>query len=455
MRFERWRNIVSLRWRSLVRRRAVERDLDDEIRDHLESQIEALVARGVPPRRRRARRARAIRRARSRERAVPRRLAHAAASSAWCRTCATRRARCGTAPASPRSPSSRSRSASARTRRSSASSTASSSRACPIPAPIVSSASPGTYPGGAFAAMRDEVRTMDVAAYAEGHRFTLSGRGQPASITGARVSAEFFSILGVEPALGRWPRPREDHAPGDRIVVLSHGLWRRHFGGDPAVVGRSIDVDGIAREVVAVMPATFTFPSSRTQAVGAARRSTRATRRATGPATSCRSSGACVRGASLAQAHAEMRAAPAAHRRAVPVARCRRAWNRDVAVVPLHSAVVGDVRPRLLMLLAGGRRWSSSIACANVANLPCRAPRHGSAKSASAPRMGAAPHRSRASCSPSASLLVDARRRRSACCSRPQGLAAAEARAAGGHAAPGRSRTQLARAGLHRRPRRR
>src|SRR4029450_5626756 len=59
-----------------------------------------------------------------------------------------------------------------------------------------------TYPNGAFAAMRDEVRSLDVAAYAEGHSFTLTGGGEPVRLTGTRVSAELFSILGVRPALG-------------------------------------------------------------------------------------------------------------------------------------------------------------------------------------------------------------------------------------------------------------
>src|SRR5262245_5111514 len=124
----------------------------------------------------------------------------------------------------------------------------------------------GTYPGGAFAAMRDEVKALDVAAYAEGHTFTMKAAGEPARITGARVSAELFSILGVKPALGRWLRPGEDVAPRDRTIILSHDLWAVMFGRDEAIVGRFVEVDGVPREVVAVMPPSFRFPSARTQA---------------------------------------------------------------------------------------------------------------------------------------------------------------------------------------------
>jgi hypothetical protein len=123
----------------------------------------------------------------------------------------------------------------------------------------------GVYPGGAFAAMRDEMTSLDVAAYAEGQTFTLMGNGEPARVNGARVSAELFPVLGVKPALGRWLRPGEDAAPNDRSIVLSHDLWAARFGSDPAIVGRFVDLDGVNREVVAVMPPSFRFPAARTQ----------------------------------------------------------------------------------------------------------------------------------------------------------------------------------------------
>ena len=84
-----------------------------------------------------------------------------------------------------------------------------------------------TYPNGAFAAMRRQVRTMDVAAYADGQAFTLTGVGAPVRVPGTRVSAELFPTLGVTPALGRWLRPGEDEAPHHRLAILSHSACGR------------------------------------------------------------------------------------------------------------------------------------------------------------------------------------------------------------------------------------
>src|ERR1700687_4899811 len=68
----------------------------------------------------------------------------------------------------------------------------------------------GTYPRGGLVAMRQQVHTMDVGAYAEGHEFNLSGLGEPVRLTGTLVSAELFSVLGARPALGRTFYPGED-----------------------------------------------------------------------------------------------------------------------------------------------------------------------------------------------------------------------------------------------------
>src|SRR5262245_47732544 len=122
-----------------------------------------------------------------------------------------------------------------------------------------------TYPNGGFAALREEVRSLEAAAYTEGHSFTLTGGGEPIRLSGSRVSAELFSILGVRPALGRWLRRGDDLSPQDRYVVLSHALWVSRFHQDQTIIGRSVQLDGVSREVVAVMPPSFQFPSVRTQ----------------------------------------------------------------------------------------------------------------------------------------------------------------------------------------------
>jgi predicted permease len=92
-----------------------------------------------------------------------------------------------------------------------------------------------------------------------GRGYNLSGGTEPEQVAGVRVTASFFDVLGVRPALGR-TFSREEEQPGrDRVVVLSHGLWTRRYGADPSVVGRAIRMDGQAYVVVGVMPANFTF----------------------------------------------------------------------------------------------------------------------------------------------------------------------------------------------------
>jgi len=91
----------------------------------------------------------------------------------------------------------------------------------------------GAYPQGALVAMRERMHTMDVAAYAEGHDFNLTGRGEALRLTGTLVSAELFSILGAHPELGRIFDKGEDIPGQDSYVILSHALWQQRFGATP------------------------------------------------------------------------------------------------------------------------------------------------------------------------------------------------------------------------------
>lgn len=105
-----------------------------------------------------------------------------------------------------------------------------------------------------------------VAAVAPGWAMTVTGSGEPVKITVARVSGNLFDTLGAQPQLGR-PFSEGAARPGEEaVIVLDHGLWMRHFGGDPAVVGRSITVEGERVRVAAVMPATFQVFGLRTDA---------------------------------------------------------------------------------------------------------------------------------------------------------------------------------------------
>ena len=224
----------------------------------------------------------------------------------------------------------------------------------------------GDYPKGAFAAMRGQVHTMEVAAYAEGHEFNLSHVGNPVRLTGTAVSAELFSILGARPELGRSFSSGDD-APGeDRYVILSHGLWEQRFSGDPSIIGRSIELEGIGRQVVGVMPPDFHFPSSKTQLWVPLHNEPN------NPSTYWAGDfmpviGRLRPGSSAKQAGAEIRLFQS-HVFALFPWTMPASWNAGVSVVSLRNGMVADVRTRLLLLL-GAVALVLMIACANVANL--------------------------------------------------------------------------------------
>ncbi len=224
----------------------------------------------------------------------------------------------------------------------------------------------GTYPRGGLVAMRGQVHTMDVAAYAEGHEFNLTGVGEPVRLTGTLVSAELFSVLGARPELGRTFNPGEDFAGQDSYVVLSHALWQERFGGDPSVLGRALEIEGASRQVLGVMPAEFRFPSAKTQIWLALHNDPRSL--VNYWATDYMPVIGRLRpGATLEQATAEIRMFQAHVGELFPW-RMPADWNAEVTVVPMQTSVVANVRTRLLMLL-GAVVLILMIACANVANL--------------------------------------------------------------------------------------
>ncbi len=366
MRAEHWIYKLPLMWRSIVRRQAVDQELDDEIQYHLEQQVDALVARGVD-------------RAES-WRMVRRDFGGVDLAKDQCRDARgvalidslrqdvryagrTLRRNPGFAMIAVLTLA---LGIGANTAVFSLVDGILLSR-LPYPASDqLVSIKDATYPNGAFAALRDEVHSLDLGAYAEGHSFTLTGSGDPVRLTGTRVSAELFSILGVRPAVGRWLRRGDDVSPQDRYVVLSHSLWVHQFHQDPTIVGRSILLDGVSREVAAVMPASFQFPSARTQIWVPLSLDARNT-------TSYWAGdympivGRLRPGATMPSVFADMKVFQSRIGARFPW-RMPDAWNRNLSVISLQEALVGNVRPQLLILIAAVA-LVLVIACANVANL--------------------------------------------------------------------------------------
>ena len=100
----------------------------------------------------------------------------------------------------------------------------------------------------------------DIALFdSAGKGYNLSGGSEPEQVSGVRVTASFFPVLGVAPLMGRTFLPEEEIAGRDREVVLSHGLWSRRYGADPAIVGKTVTIDSQEFTVVGVMPKHFEF----------------------------------------------------------------------------------------------------------------------------------------------------------------------------------------------------
>lgn len=93
-----------------------------------------------------------------------------------------------------------------------------------------------------------------------GWDFNLTGNGPPILMDGGRVSWNFFDALGAKPLLGRTFTPDEDRAGAGDVAIISEGLWRSRYGGDPKIIGRTITISDEAYTVVGVMPARFQFP---------------------------------------------------------------------------------------------------------------------------------------------------------------------------------------------------
>src|SRR5262245_58613765 len=115
-----------------------------------------------------------------------------------------------------------------------------------------------------FVDLQAQVRSMRVAAVV-GNGFTFTGHGDPELAIGHLVSGEFFDLLGSKPALGRTFGTVDEAAGNNGLIVLSHGFWQRRFGGDPDIVGRTVTVNSRPFTVLGVMKPDFSYQGARYQ----------------------------------------------------------------------------------------------------------------------------------------------------------------------------------------------
>ena len=193
--------------------------------------------------------------------------------------------------------------------------------------------------------------------------FDLTGTGEPVRLVGAGVSPSFFDLLGVRMAYGRSFRADETVVGRHRVVVLGHGLWQRRFGGDPAIVGRTITLSGSAFEVIGVLPATFEYPDSTIEIWA--------------PLVLSAGPEPPSRGNHFLTVHARLKSTTAIEQARQDMDRIGAILSRDYPesnanhgawVISLRDQLTGPVRSSLLLLLAAVG-FVLLIACVNVANL--------------------------------------------------------------------------------------
>jgi len=209
---------------------------------------------------------------------------------------------------------------------------------------------------------RENHSFTDMAAY-RGDDFNFTGSGQPEHLGGEFVSASLLPVLGVNPSLGRNFLPQEDREGASGVVMLSYGLWKRRFGADPNILGKTMTLNARSYKVIGVLPSDFRFRGQAELYVSLAQWSpVELNDRETRPGLNV--VGRLKPDVTMAAAQAEMTSIGRALAQQYPKANA----GHGVTVVEMKDDMVGHIRPTLLLLL-GAVGCVLLIACANVANL--------------------------------------------------------------------------------------
>jgi predicted permease len=221
-----------------------------------------------------------------------------------------------------------------------------------------------------FVAAQSTNKSFEQLAGYENWPQNLTGAGDALRVDRVGVTANLFPMLGVHPQLGRLITQKDDLPGGAPLLVLSDHLWRTHFHADPAIIGKSVSLDGKQQTIIGVMPRSFSFPDLALEpdlytAAGLSHDTSLAvTRVSYGVSTIAR----LRSGVSIEQAQAEMQTFFLARAHSAPPAFAHFFAGRRALVEPLLQHIAGDNRKPLFILLACVAAVLF-IACANVANL--------------------------------------------------------------------------------------
>ena len=214
--------------------------------------------------------------------------------------------------------------------------------------------------------VRSQRSFSSIAAFRE-ENYNLTGVGEPERVKAEMVSADFFSVLGVNPVAGRLLRPEEDQVGAQPVALISGGFWKRRFGSSPDAVGKTLTLNGVGYTVVGMIPADFRYQSGNFQnsdvyvPIGQWNDTTFRDRRTS---MGMDAVGRLKPGVTLQQAQSDMDAVAQRLAEAYPDAD----KGSGIALLALKQDVVGNIRPFLLVLL-GAVGFVLLIACVNVANL--------------------------------------------------------------------------------------
>ncbi|MCW5981447.1 MAG: ABC transporter permease [Bryobacteraceae bacterium] len=217
------------------------------------------------------------------------------------------------------------------------------------------------YPN--FVDWNGQTRTFSGLAAFRWEDYDVTGEGRPEHLSGKMVSADFFRVLGINPALGRDFDPAADRLGSAPVAIIGGGLWQRRFGSSPAAVGSQLILNGQSFSIVGVAPPDFQF-EGRADLYTLLEQWDDILARSREMHPGLYVVGRLKPGVTKAQAQAEMDAIAGRLAEAYPKSNSR----HGVKIAPLTDATVGNVRPILLVLL-GAVGFVLLIACANVANL--------------------------------------------------------------------------------------
>lgn len=211
-----------------------------------------------------------------------------------------------------------------------------------------------------------ETKIFQQTGYYRFAEFNITEGNRPESIDGIKASAGLLPIFGIQPLMGRWFTPNESRPGHEQVAILGHKLWLERYGADPAILGKTIDLDERRYTIVGVMPARFRFTWDQEMGVYVPLALTPDEMSEAGRSTTrdLQAQARLQPGVSVEQAQAAMNALAADLAAQYPAA--DKGWG--IRVEPLHAAYYRQMETPLL-IMSGAVLFVLLIACANVANL--------------------------------------------------------------------------------------